>query len=405
MKKILAALALLALVFGTVAAQDGELTVKGHVKTGFVIDGDEGTIAPYNDNAGRTSQAQLQFDYVTENSGVSVRFRADERSSFIPSPLPGSGHAYGWFNFLPDGIAQISGGILNNAKFGTFTDFWLYDAIDNQGYFKLAVTPIEGLTIGLTTFAIDMSGATDLEDAFQGSVIGAKYVVPDTLGVSAAFMFNAKHSNFRKVRILPSGQLMVLPNVVVDMPDGKPAQGLLGLKRYEGTGSLPDAVYAYGTFSTLFSAFYYGVENLKLDLDGYFGYDKEGAGGDSASTFGIGLQGNYQISEPLFAGARVVFELAEAHKDHAASLEIRPQAGYTVNDWLAFGLEVPIGLEGQAKGLEDATFIIGVAPKATFTLNHKAKLEAWYTLRVAKAKNVDDPAYTNTINLDLIWTF
>jgi hypothetical protein len=384
MKKILAALALLALVFGTVAAQDGELTVKGHVKTGFEIDADEGIIAPYNDDAGRKFQAQVQFDYVTENSGVSVRLRADERSLNIPRP--DNGHAYGWFNFLPGGIAQISGGILGNMKFGTFTDFFINDGIDNRGYFKLAVTPIEGLTIGLTTIAIDPTvGVSDLKDAFKGTVVGAKYVVPDTFGISAAFMFNKAESNFRRLRMDQGGY---------DLGSG-------------GVG------YAYGTFSTLVSAFYYGVENLKLDLDAYFGTDKD----TEASTLGIGLQGNYQIMEPLFAGARVVFETQPQKEDAPAVLQIRPQAGYTVNDWLEFGLEIPITIDnterGTAlnygvgtgkKGLEDATMIIGVAPKATFTLNSNTKLAAWYTLNVLSPKD-GDSELKNTVNLDLIWTF
>jgi hypothetical protein len=396
MKKILAALALLALVFGTAVAQDGELSVKGHLISGFQLDFDKdgSTISAYNDDAGRTFQAQVQFDYVTENSGVSVRLRADERSAFIPRP--DNGHAYGWFNFLPGGIAQISGGILGNAKWGTFTDFYIDDSIDNRGYFKLAITPIEGLTFGMTTIAIDPMSIVDpasgdfrnavsgLNKAFQGSVAGVKYVVPDTFGISAAFSFNYKDSNFRRLR---EDKDLVNGQNIYDTGSG-------------GKG------YAYGNFSTLFSAFYYGVENLKLNLDGYFGYDKEDVRflGESSSAFGIGLQGNYQISEPLFAGIRVVFETQPAHEDATAFLEIRPQAGYTINEWLELGLKVPIGLQGTTKGLEDAALDVGVAPKATFTLNSSTKLEAWYTLGVTKMKDID-PEFTNAINLDLIWTF
>jgi hypothetical protein len=402
MKKILAALALLALVFGTVAAQDGEVTVKGAVRAGVQVNaGNEYSEFVYNsggrhedgkayvkawsDDAGRAFQTQIQVDYNAENYGASIRFRVDERSvgamgqgglpetAFLPSVVGFTGgHAYGWFSFL-NNIVEVSGGLLDNVKWGAFTTFYYGSRanFDNLSAVKLDIRPIEGLSFGVSTITMPVAEA-ELKNAFYGTVIGAKYVVPDTFGIAAEFALDIAKA--ATVNTLITG--------------GRPG-GDLGLYKTD-----------FSTFAAQLSAFYYGVENLKIDIDGGFATNKD----TEANSLGLALQANYQISEPLYAGIRAAFETMPAKEDNIAALEIRPQAGYVVNDWLDFNLEIPIGMVGGTKGLEDGTTLIGVKPQATFTISNNAKFVLFYKLGTEKVKDVD-MGITNTVQLDFIWTF
>ncbi|MDR0538959.1 MAG: hypothetical protein LBG74_00430 [Spirochaetaceae bacterium] len=394
MKKVLGLLLLTAIAGGqSLFAQDeegGGLKITGQIESGIrlragneyskpVRDGDldekdKFFIDAFNDDAGKAFRSDVQVDYTTPNAGVSIRLRADD-DNFKVGGIPQSygysllGHAYGWFSFI-NNIVEVSGGMLDNAKWGTFTGDIFDTNLDNANGVKLEIRPIEGLSLGVNTFSINPDYLKcEFVDAFAGTVVGAKFT-NEAFGIAASFIFNAKEAKAQD-----NG------NNVVAKARAK------------------DVLKVDGDFGTLFSLYYYGISNLKLDLDGRFARDSD----SELNSFGIGLQGNYSISEPLFAGIRAKFETAPAKEDNPAILEIRPQAGYTVNEWLALRLEVPVTLAG-AKGLEDADLGIGVKPKATFTISPNASVAFWYVLNTMTPKD-GDTGVDHTIQLDLIWKF
>jgi hypothetical protein len=432
MRKVFSVLVLAALTAGMVWAQDeeeaGGLKITGAVKTGFKAEAGKErgaekdlTFAPWSDDAKKMFRADIQADYTTTNAGVSVRLRADDDilkeanvKYYVFSPL---GHAYGWFSFL-NNIVEVSGGLLDNAKWGTFTDFNIDNSLDNNQGVKLEIRPVTGLSFGVNL--LNIPGRTKAEDAFNGTVIGAKYAI-DPFGIAVAFIINDEGkvlfwtNNFAKsLKTPPTNEQIeqqlintmgqsVWDNLSQDQKDtyiaaAKASSGPSGLSQTD--------------IGILFSGYFYGVPNLKLDLDGTFAAYKK------MSAFGIALQGIYNITEPFSVGARVRFgTIGDSDKKTSISeLEIRPEAGYIVNNWLGLKLQIPItiaemqSVDGKTPDNYHSGFGFGLKPKATFTISENAKFVLFYNLDFydnvyGASKPSDNASVNHTVQFDFVWTF
>jgi hypothetical protein len=375
---------------------------------------DKVLFTPWNDDEGAALRAQVQLDYVNENVGASIRLRSDlDRIDGTSKPFNTYvSHAYGWFGFL-NNIVEVSAGLLNNGKWGTWTGFHIDDSLDNKNGVKLEIKPIEGLSFGINTVYLAGAGI-EADQVFNKGVYGVKFQIPDTFGIAAEFVgYSDKYKDIWLKNIVGGYNYMSLS---VDPATGNPTVSFSSDTDYLDGLAETD-------FGTLFSAYFYGVENLALDLDGTFATYK--SGDDVTSAFGLSLQGLYTLNA-LKAGLKIDLGTASYSEDGNGfsffDLVFIPKASYDITEWFTAGLEIPIGIVDNLAGIGAVEvkdwkggFQIGVKPKLSFTLGGGASVVVFYKLDVYTAghltkvmgQSVKDPEalFTNTVQLDFIWTF
>jgi hypothetical protein len=369
--------------------------ITGEVKSGFEakITKDNKFLKPWNDDAKAPLRADLQLERAGENSGVSIRLRAegfsgDEAKDHLYSSL---GHAYGWVSFLEKKI-ELSGGLLDNAKWGTLTSFHIDDSLDNRNGVKLEIKPIEGLSLGANfLYALDdpfNAGTTKLEDGLNEPVFGVKYVV-DSFGVAAEFVL--KSTTYNAIWTKNTSTL--------------DADGL------ENGG-------AETKFGTLFSAYFNGMEDkLSLELDGTFASFKDFNTYESPSLLGVSAQALFHVTEMITPGLQVDFgRVGYKSNDNAQGvmdIVFTPKVGVTLNPTIGVSLEAGIKLldmrSGDGNDDWKSGFGFNVKPKATFSVTPNATLVLFYNLDNAKegysGSTAPDAVVTHTIQLDMIWKF
>ncbi|MDR0538941.1 MAG: anti-lipopolysaccharide factor [Spirochaetaceae bacterium] len=436
MKKVFSVLFIASLALPALWAQDeegGALKITGAIKTGIKLEAgneksgahsEDLTIQPYNDDAGKQFRADVQVDYATANAGASVRLRADDDNHpLAPNVFSPIGHAYGWFSFL-NNIVEVSAGMLDNAKWGTFDGFNIDDNIDNYHGVKLEIRPIEAFSIGVNTVNLKnvLTGQAEskkFNGAFLGTVIGLKYKT-EPFGVAAEFIIRDDNNN--------------ATGIFIENFKSHDKSGTVDdIKKYFVLNNVHHKQRGGADFGLLASAYFYGVTNLKLDLDAYFATTGKNDDKDDserykkeAGTFGIAVQGLYYISEPFYVGLKAVFGLGQTAQDGKGlgvwDLQLTPKAGYTVNSWLGLGLEIPVGIYDNIYKVGDidpdpakdwkGEFALGVKPKATFTISPNAQFVLFYLLETwtpgwydVTGQSKPDGAVNHNIQLDFIYTF
>jgi hypothetical protein len=438
MKKIVVLLLVLAIVAGqALFAQEEGLKVSGHVKTGLRIQGNnvkdltdgtdaqalvnkdaygdepdysDGYVDAYNDDAGSATQGRLQLTYTQGNVGAKVQFNAnlfgnqpiigvDEtkiasgsfEDAFVLGGYSASlGHAYGWYDLL-NGMIRTSAGILDNGVWGTRTGFHHDTHLDNYNLFKLEVKPIAGLSLGVNTFDVVADGPREFNRLFSKTVYGAAYDNADVgFGISAEF---------------------------VGWSTGYSAKW----GKNKGSAALNDT-----TLGTLFSAYFKGVENLVLEMDGTFATVKYTGENDKDlvfNSFGISAQGTYTIDK-LNVGVQLDLGTSdEAYNGEKVygdlGFVVTPKVSYIIiTDLLTASLDIPIGFVENYSDKDGAVenwkggFDFGIKPKFAFNLGNGATFNAWYVLDTHKPGYMDedgakapDALVKHTVQFDLIWSF
>ncbi|MDR2467859.1 MAG: hypothetical protein LBD22_02735 [Spirochaetaceae bacterium] len=400
--------------------EGGTIKVTGEVKSGInftkVGENDFG-VRPYSDDADKNFHTQVQVDYTRGSSGASVRLVADELSTLGSttvsyfSPLS---HAYGWIGLFDDKF-EFSGGILDNNKWGTLTSFNLDTSMDNANGLKLEFKLIEGLSFGVNVLNAQPGTSLTVKESFKPIVFGGKYTT-EQFGIAAEFVTASMGYTFW------GNKWDKGPNQV------STGSGTPSLFKIENN-------LTQTTFGALFSGFYYGVENLTLEMDGSFAMWSEGdvvlpgTGGiqtvdqPEASIFGLSAQGLYTINDLVTAGLKIDFSrFGTKYQDDdtsAMSVVFIPKAAFTLNPTVGLGLEATVGLIDMLsmEGFDDwnSGLEIAVKPSATFTFSKGFKAVLFYKLdnvthgytdsEAASNPKLKDSLTTHTIQLDMIWAF
>lgn len=388
--------ALFAAVAMTAWAQDTEKTgtassweITGEVKSGFEAKwADSGnTLRPWNDEKKVPFRTRVQFDKTAEKSGVSIRLGADGFPGSYFTPI---GHAYGWIGFLDNNKIELSGGLLDNAKWGTLTDFHIDDSLDNRNGLKLEIKPIEGLSFGVNFLYALGSGvaATKLEDGINEPVFGIKYAV-DSFGAAAEFVI--KSVSYHKIWA---------KNTI--------SAGEEGLDNVETR------------FGVLYSAYFNTPENkLMLELDGSFAAFKDDGGQhNDIRLFGISAQGKFKVNDTITPGLQIDFGRGDYKSGGQSSavmdIVFTPKVGVTLNPVIEIGMEAGLSFldirSGIAYDAWKSSFGFNIKPGAVFIVTSNSRLALFYNFENIRAGYMDsgvkpDAKTTHIVQLDLIWTF
>ena len=363
--------------------------ITGEVKSGFEAKflKEDSFLKPWNDDAGQPFRAGIQLDRAGETSGVSIRLRADGFSESVFNPI---GHAYGWIGFLGNKI-ELSGGLLDNGKWGTLTGFHIDDSLDNHNNLKIEIKPIEGLSLGANLLYADEDGV-ELKEGWNQPVFGVKYV-KDAFGVAAEFVLKSTAYDSIWTKNTASW--------------AKAIQGI----------SIGGAVLET-KFGTLFSGYFNTMEDkLTLELDGIFASFDDHSPYEGISSFGVSAQAKFKVSDLLTPGLQVDFGRG-GYKlwDNGygiMDIVLTPKVGVTLNPVIGFGFEVGVSLldmrSGEGMDAWNSAFGFNVKPSATFTVTPNAKLVLFYNfINLREGYSGDakpDAVTTQVIQLDMIWTF
>jgi hypothetical protein len=438
MKKVLA-LALAISFAGSAFALDvgNGLAITGSVKTGVRVEGSsqEGNpdyegggkggaqIYPWNDDAGHSFRTEATFTYKNGGSGFTTRLRAQQQNGGFNNATPNSNgfqlivpFAYGYTDLLGNGLLELSGGILDNGKWRTMDGFDLDTQLENDNLVKFEVKPIDGLSLGFSTF-IDwpkeagsgkLTGLDGDENPFSTTVVGAGYTT-DLFQVTVSGRLNKKDSTaYYATKAAKSYEYKDL-----------------GLEGGDGL-KLEEAKY----FEILGFAKVSAIKILPIFFDIRFNtlsgdtIPSSASKPASLSTLQTAVKPVFIVNDALSGALRIRFKDANYKIDGKGAgfwdLEFRPSVEYKVNSKITGALEAGFELAQNVYGIDDddsykdwkGGFNLEIKPKLTFDFGNGAKIMTFYDF-LSKTEGYMDttgatkpkPLVAHTITLDLIWSF